>query len=251
MRPKAVRPGFYGRAKLGLLISALIALAVAAPVGLKTTSAQDDITIETRVQILHASPDLGKIEVHINNDEVLDEFEYGDLSDWIDIEPGSNRLTITYDRAGFNYAAFDAMYPIPAGNDYYVIITDSIVITTAVDRSPIDGGSARVRVTQGAVDLPAINVNLTQTDVELAADLAYPKSTDYELVPPGTYDIEVTLSDTGESVMTQSGVTLDGNMVYDLVIMGQPDDDDKPLEIRVLSDTTVEPAATPEATPTS
>jgi hypothetical protein len=246
MRPLEARVRAFGRVKLMFLIAAMVASAMVAPVGLRSTSAQDDFSVQTRAQILHASPDLGKVEVFINNDEVLDEFEYGDLSDWIDIDPGSSRLTITYDRAGFNYAAFDAVYPVPAGNDYYVVISDAIVMTSVVDRSPIDGGSARVRVAQGAVDLPSIDVKVTQGDIELATDLTYPRSTEYESIPPGTYDIEVTLSDTGESVMTQSGVVLDGNTVYELVIMGEPGNDDKPLEIRTLSDTTIEQV---EATP--
>jgi Domain of unknown function (DUF4397) len=248
MRHHAPRFVFSRQVIAILLIATVIVSALAAPLGLRSASAQDDFSVQTRVMILHASPDLGKVEVFINNDEVLDEFEYGDLSDWIDIDPGSSRLTITYDRAGFNYAAFDAVYPVPAGNDYYVVITDAIVMTSVVDRSPVDGGSARVRVAQGAVDLPAIDVKVTPGDIELAADLTYPRSTDYESIPPGTYDIEVTLSDTGESVMTQSGVVLDGNTVYDLVIFGEPGDDDKPLEIRTLSDTTIEQA---DATPTS
>jgi hypothetical protein len=236
-----------GVAGIALLIFAVIA-AVTAPIGLGSTAAQDEFTVETRVQVLHASPDLGQVEVHINNNEVLDEFEYGDQSDWIDIDAGSNRLTITYDRAGFNYAAFDAMYPVPAGNDYYVIISDAIVIAQVVDRTPIADGGARVRVVQAAVDLPAVNVKATPGDLSLAANLNYPRSSDYMSIPAGTYDIEVTLADTGEVVMTQSGVVLDGNMVYDLVIMGEPGDDDKPLEIRSLVDTTVERA---ESTPTA
>ena len=34
------------------------------------------------------------------------------------------------------------------------------------------------------------------------------------------------------------GLVLEGNMVYELVIMGEIGDDDKPLEIRPLSNTT-------------
>ena len=89
------------------------------PVGVQSAVAQDDLAIQTRVTILHASPDLDKVEVHINYDEVADEFTYGQLSDWIDFQPGGARVTITADRAGFYYAVFDAVYPAPADNDYY------------------------------------------------------------------------------------------------------------------------------------
>jgi hypothetical protein len=65
------------------------------------------------------------------------------------------------------------------------------------------------------------------------------------VVPAGTYDLEVTLADSGDVAVTMPGMVLNGNTTYDLVIMGQPNDTDHPLEIRPLSTTTTE-----EATPT-
>jgi hypothetical protein len=38
------------------------------------------------MRVMHASPALGKIEVHINGEEELDEFTYGMVSDWIEVE---------------------------------------------------------------------------------------------------------------------------------------------------------------------
>jgi hypothetical protein len=194
----------------------------------------------TRVQVLHASPDLGQIEVFINNDEVLDEFTYGEQSDWIEFEPGGARVTITADRAGFNYAVFDAVYPAPAGNDYYLIITDSLVLGGVFDNSPVPDGGARVRIVQASVALPAVNVAATGANVEFATQLSYGRSSEYTVVPAGTYDFDVTLADTGEVALTQPGLVLDGNTAYDLVIIGQPNDEDHPLEIRPLMTTTTE-----------
>ena len=113
-----------GHAGIVMLLVATIVVSLLGPVGMQSAAAQDDLAIQTRVQILHASPDVGKVEVHINYDEVVDEFTYGQQSDWIDFTPGAARVTITADRAGFNYAIFDAVYPAPAGNDYYLAITE-------------------------------------------------------------------------------------------------------------------------------
>jgi hypothetical protein len=216
-----------------------------APLGARTAAAQDDLGIQTRVVVLHASPDLGQVEVHINYEEVLDEFEYGMQSDWIDFTPGAARVTITADRAGFNYAVFDAVYPAPAGNDYYLIISEALVMGGAFDTSPIPDGGARVRIVQGSVALPAVNVTASDGDVEFATELAYPRSSEYAVVPAGTYDIEVTLAETGESALSVAGLALEGNMTYDLVIMGRPGDENHPLELRALAATTGE-----RATPT-
>jgi hypothetical protein len=134
------------RVGMVVLLAATMVASVSGPVAVQPAAAQDDLSIQTRVQVLHADPGLDKVEVHINNDEVLDEFTYGQLSDWIDFQPGGARVTITADRAGFNYAVFDAVYPAPAGNDYYLIVTDPLVIGGVFDTNPIPDRGARVRI---------------------------------------------------------------------------------------------------------
>jgi len=215
--------------------------------GLQTASAQD---IQTRVMWLHAGVSTGKVELHINGDEKLDEFSYGDVSDWINLDPGSNRVTITADRAGINYAIFDAVYPVPAGNDYHAIITDVLVLSNVVDRSPIPDGSARVRIVQGSVDTPKVNVVAKASNTTFASQLGYSQTSEYVVVPAGTFDVDVNQADTGTNLLSQTGITLDANTVYDLVLMGEPGNSDKPLTLTPLADTTLE-RGTPEATPTS
>ena len=86
---------------MGLLLVATMVALVFGPVAVQPAAAQDELAIQTRVQVLHADPGLDKVEVHINYDEVLDEFTYGQLSDWVDFQPGGARVTITADWAGF------------------------------------------------------------------------------------------------------------------------------------------------------
>ena len=136
--------------------------------------------------------------MHINYEEELDGFEYGTTSDWIDLTPGAVRVTIYADRAGINYAVFDAMYPVPAGNDYSLVITDALVLASAIDQSPVLDGGARVRVVQGSVELPEVNVIATGTDLTFATQLKYARSSDYITVPAGTYDLEVRVAGTDE-----------------------------------------------------
>ena len=240
MRSRVWRVRASGRVGMVVLLVATMVASVLGPVAVQPAAAQDELAIQTRVQVLHADPGLGKVEVHINYDEVLDEFTYGQLSDWIDFQPGGARVTITADRAGFNYAVFDAVYPAPAGNDYYLIITDPLVIGGVFDTDPIPDRGARVRIVQASVALPAVTVTATGEPNALARQLPYAATSVYTVVPAGTYDFEVTLADSGEIALTAPGMVLEGDTTYDLVLMGQPGDEDHPLELRPLSDTTRE-----------
>ena len=234
-----------GRVGMVVLLVATMVAMLLGPVGVAPAVAQDDLSIQTRVQVLHADPALGQVEVFINDDEVLDEFTYGQQSDWIDFQPGGARVTITADRAGFNYAVFDAVYPAPADNDYYLIITDPLVIGGVFDTNPIPDRGARVRIVQASVALPAVTVTANEESQVLARQLPYAATSVYTVVPAGTYDFDVTLADSGEVALTVPGLVLEGDTTYDLVLMGQPGDEDHPLELRPLSDTTRE-----RATPT-
>ncbi|HKG24612.1 MAG TPA: DUF4397 domain-containing protein [Thermomicrobiales bacterium] len=242
MRRKRHPYGMLGRTLMAL-VAVMAVAALVAPAGLRQALAQETptttpIDVQTRGRFLHASPSLGKIEVAINWDEKLDEFEYGDLSDWIDLPPGATEVSMTADRRGFNFLVFDAVYPIPAGNDYYAVISDQIVITGAFDRTPVKKGMARVQVVQGSVSLPAVNVVATGSDTKFATQLQYPRTSDYTEVPAGAYSLDVTLADTGQAALSGANVTLNADTVYELVIMGNANDSDHPLEIRPLDDTT-------------
>jgi hypothetical protein len=213
---------------IALLVLMLVAIA---PLSVSTASAQD---IQTRVQFLHAGTDTGKIEIHINGDEVADEFEYGDVTDWIDIAPGAARVTITRDRAGFNYVIFDAQYPVPAGNDYYAVITDALVLTGTFDNASAPGDGSRVQFTHGSVDTPAVNVVATTDGTKIATQLGYASTSETAVLPPGTYSFEITLADSGDSLLT-ADVTIEAGKSYQLVFVGTPGDTEEPLEIQVLS----------------
>src|SRR5215212_4851849 len=247
MRRKLRKIG-AGHAGIVMLLVATFVVSMLSPVGMQRASAQD-LAIQTRVQLLHASPDVGKVEVHINYDEIVDEFTYGQLSDLAEFQPGAPRVTITADRAGFNYAIFDAVYPAPAGNDYYIAITSALVLAGTFDRSPVPDGSARVVVVQGSVALPAVNVTASGEDSAWATQLGYGRTSEAAIVPAGSYDLEVSLADGGDVAISAPGTMLEGNSTNVLIIMGQPNDTDHPLEIRNLSDTTE--ARDGAATPTS
>jgi hypothetical protein len=235
------------RAALGVFLAAMMVATLLAPVAQQSAAAQDDLAIQTRALIMHASPSLDKVEVHINYDEIVDEFTYGQMSDWTEFTPGAPRVTITADRAGFNYAIFDAVYPAPAGNDYYLVISEALVLAGAFDRSPVPDGGARVTVVQGSVALPPVNVTATGEDAAWATELGYGRTSEAAVVPAGTYDLEVALADSGDVAISTPGLVLEGNSSYVLVIMGEPNNTEFPLEVRPLVDTTEERTATPTA----
>lgn len=232
-------------------VSGLAALLIGGGASLPVASralAQEQPTFVTRARFLHADTSGGEYEVHLNGEEVVDEFGYGDLSDWIDVDPGSVRLTLTLDRAGFNYAAFDAYYPVAAGGSFNVIITDAFVIANAIETSELRRDMARVRVVHATSGTPPVDVLVAGSDVVLARDLSFGRTSEYVEVSAGSYDIDLQVAETEEPLISIPGVQVAAGMVYDFVAMGTPGNEDMPLEIKTLE---TEATTGSEATPTS
>lgn len=225
-------------------ILALALIAVASPFGVASASAQG-AEIVTRVQFAHAGVDLGDVEVHVNETEELDEFGYGDVSDWIAIDPGTARVTITEDNAGFNTAIFDAVYPVPAGNDYFVVITDTVLVSGSFDTSSVTLQGSRVQIVHASVDTPAVTVTTSGNAVALATELTFPRTSETSPLPSGTYDIEVALADSGEVLLTKPGVVIDPSRSYVMVVVGAPGNQDRPLDVLLLQTGLQEDSGTP------
>jgi hypothetical protein len=243
------RFGGSSRAALALVLVMTLLAGLATVVG--QASAQD---IQTRVRFLHASSDLGQIEVALNGEGELDEFEYGTTSDWIEVEPGLVRVTITEDRAGFNWAVFDTSYPIAAGGHYNFIISDVLILATPITRDPLPADTARVQVVHAAVDVPSIDVAVTGGDT-IISNLAYGKRSPEVVVPAGTRDFEVRLAGSPDVALSLPGTVLEAGMVYEFVAMGTLGSEDTPLTVTPLVDDvlagtpTASPAASPVASP--
>ena len=137
------------------------------------------------------------------------------------------RATVRRDRAGINYIVFDTIAPVVANEDYYLILSDPLVIPVAVDRSPVAADSARVRVIHAA-DIPAVDIAVKGGDV-IVDDLQYGELSDAVEVPAGTYDLEVRLHGTAEVVLDLPGVVVEPGIVYDVVAHGKPGSEPAPL----------------------
>ena len=206
----------------------------------------------SRMRVMHASPALGKIEVHINGQEELDEFTYGMVSDWIEVEPGTARVTIHRDRAGINYIVYDAFVPAEPDQHYDLIITDPllsepILIPTPVDRSPLPADTSRIAAIHASVGLPAVDIAKKGGDI-IFENVQFGDRTEPLEVPAGPYDVEVRTHDTGQVVLEITGTSVRAGKVYDLVIYGDPGSTETPLTSTTLVDDAQIPAT---ATPTA
>ena len=228
------------RRRRGLPIALALALLLGVsvlPALVGVTTAQDETpaagsTVETKARVIHAATNTDPIKVSFDGDPGIDDLAYGQVSDFVDIDPGD--VWVDIEEAGLDVTdyVYSATFPyVPTGNNYQLILSDDLVQTQLVDISPLGARVARARLVHSSAETPTIDIVATGVDRPLITNVHYPQSTEYFEIPAGTYDLQLVQSGTTTVLLDLPGTVVDAGTVYDFVVMGTPGDDDHPLQV--------------------
>jgi hypothetical protein len=186
-----------------------------------------------RLQVIHnaADPAAEVVDVYVNNGSVpfLDDFTFRTATPYVDVPAGVN-LNIgiapgTSTGPGDIIADFDVVF---SPNERYVAIANGVLSPGSFDENP-DGkniaftlfprggmreyvhlGLVRPIVFHGATDAPAVDVIARGywADWKLADDAAYGDFSDYGLLLPWEYQIDVTLAGDNSVIVASYDVDL-------------------------------------------
>jgi hypothetical protein len=181
---------------------------------------------ESRVRVLHASPDAPAVDVYLDGAKVdaLVNVPFGTISDYLTIPSGSHQVTV-YATGTTSSPVIDASLTFDTGKAYTVAATNALasieaqVLTDAP--SPTKAG-AQIRVVHFSADTPAVDVapdGAAPADA-IVKNLAYPNATDYLSVPADTYDLEVRAAGTSTVALQLDPITLAAGKAYSVFAIG-------------------------------
>ena len=219
--PGAVWPGGV----VALLVAAAVLLALTAPIGLRSTLAQEDDPGEAQVRIVHASPDAGNVDVFLDGQPVATDLAFGAATDFLTVPAGERQILVAPAGSGTEGAVIDQALTFENGRTYQVAALGLLAEIQAqvyeVNRSPIAGANAaRVRVVHAVEGLDAVDV-ATAGGEALFQNVTFPNATDYVEIEADTYDVEVRPTGTTEAALSAPGVQIQPAQVYDLFAIGQ------------------------------
>ena len=180
---------------------------------------------ESRVRVVHASPDAPAVDVLLDDAEVLTDVSYLGASDYLETTDGEHNLKVNV--AGTTTTAIDADVTLADGTDYTVIASDLVAqiapIVLEDDNSAPTAGSVRVRAIHGAPSAPAVDVYVTAPGTDLAT--AAPALTGVEFgdvssyleVPAGDYQVRVTPAGTKTVAIDSGALALSGGQVRTVI----------------------------------
>ncbi|QFU84112.1 DUF4397 domain-containing protein [Natronorubrum aibiense] len=162
------------------------------------------------VRVAHFSPDAPNVDVYVSGNQILSNVGYGDVSPYLEVDPGTYRVTIT--AAGDpETVAFDD--DVTVGSAFYTVAAiGELGAGTFRPEVLVDAGSALVRLFHASPDAPAVDVYAD--DAPLFEDVEFGESTDYVAVPAGSYTLSVRPAGDPETTVAAFDVDLELDTAY-------------------------------------
>jgi hypothetical protein len=203
-----------------------------------------------RTRVAHLSPDAPNIDIYVDGERVRESISYGTITDYRDLAPGT--YTIQVVPIGEDPAEAVLEETVEAGDEGPTVDGLLAVIGEVAaenqplealflddDNSPVNPGTARVRVLHASPDAPAVDVVAGENGDALFENVAFGES-GYVEVPEGEYTLDIYPAGDRETSVFEVDVSLAGGTVYSAFAVGYLELEgapaDEPFEVLLTED---------------
>ena len=205
------------------------------------------------ILFVHAAPDAPPVDIYLSDALIAENLEYGVATEYVAVASGDDRgVRVAATGTPLEEALIDWAFGFEPGQAYEILVTggmDDLQLTiTGTDLRPLPEGQARIRVIHASPDASGIDVGVSGEDANLFEGINFRDATDYLVVDADDYSLEVRPGGEDMTVALQSDLTLEDSTVYDMVVLGRPEDQSlRLLVLAVPAETRSGLVATPEA----
>ncbi len=188
-----------------VLVVSMFALTMTLVVGTQTTPAAANAW--SFVRIFHASPDVGIVDVFMDGNKILSNFQYGTVTGYTPVAPGEHNLQIAAIGKGVNAAVLTQAITLQAGVPYTVVALGTkatgLSFQVFADNNQVAGNLAKVRVYHMSAGTGVVDVS--EQGKTLINALPYKQASNYISLSPGSYtfNLSATQNDMSTAVAAQ------------------------------------------------
>jgi hypothetical protein len=225
-------------------VLAVMVIVVGCSVDIGADGSNKPTPTRTAIRVAHASPDLAAFDVCLNDNRVVSDARFGQITDYAEEDVRGGRQTFRLVDAGASCddVIGDDITLILGSYDASTIVTlhDEPPIPLEDDVSPVPAGRARMRVINASPDSIEVDVEDAEGLFDLFDDVDYNQADDfaYKVVPAGTYDLQVKPSTDEEHPVALGATRLREGHVYTLFVFGfvDPADDEPEFDAKLVDD---------------
>lgn len=177
---------------------------------------------EAFIRVLHASPDAPPVDVFIDGSKAIDDLAYGMLAGYMPISGGKHKIEVFPSNKTKNpvisvsMAFADDTFSTFAAVGKVANI-EPLIIDDYEDKVPRN--QALVKFVHMSPNAPAVDITLSDGK-KLFTNISFKQATDYIMVNPGQYALQVRLSGTNTVVLDVPKMSVQGGVPYSIYAIG-------------------------------
>ncbi|HHT7190094.1 TPA: DUF4397 domain-containing protein [Bacillus cereus] len=193
-----------------------------------------EATLPSHIRIFHSAPSTPAVDILVNGQKVIKNISFKQFSPYLSLIQGKYRVDIV--PVGSDTPLFSAFVPIIGNHAYTLAAINSdnhLQLQPILDNTHLPSGQSKIRFAHLSADTPVVNVDLKDGD-HLFENVLFKQITDFLQVSPGTADIEISLADNKNVLLTIPKFNVEPNMIYTISIVGYSTKEPK-LEAIILT----------------
>lgn len=172
------------------------------------------------VRVIHASPDVGTADVFVDGSVLLSSFQFGAVTDYAAVPPGSHKVQIALVGKGIGGALISQDLAVSPGVAYTVAATGTkatgLGLEVFIDDNVVSGSMAKLRVYHLSPD--AGNVTVSDNSGTVLSGITYRQASGYVSIPASAYTFNV--SATALSNNLSVSVTVKADTITSIFAVG-------------------------------
>lgn len=145
------------------------------------------------IRVVHASPDVGTVDVFVDGNKLLSSFQYATVTGYVPLPAGQHKVQIALIGKGIGASVISQMIAVQADQAYTVAALGTMAsgfsLRVFTDNNMVAGNIAKVRVYHLSPGTGTVSV--TASNGATVDGLAYPQASDYITVTPGSYTLMI------------------------------------------------------------
>ena len=194
-------------------------------------------TINSFIRFLYASPGTPAIDIYSDGNLVLESLAYNETSEYLVVGPGNMQIQV-FPAGEDSTPLLETELNIPPSEMITIPIIGTLpdisLLPILFGVSPRDNDDALIRLTNLSPTAPNIDLAI-EGGVTLFNDVGYSQVTEFEIIEPGTYILQLRIGNDDDTVLASGTMKVKPRNAYTVYAIGLVEEN-PPLEIGFFTD---------------